>query len=102
VKENEMSNPQEQYLQTMQQGQEVILSAVNAWTKTVQDTFSAVPGASSEQVDPSQVVDQVFDFAEKMLEMQRDFAKSLIGRSAALAEDAANRTSQAADKAQRA
>ncbi|SDQ18270.1 hypothetical protein [Quadrisphaera sp. DSM 44207] len=88
-----MSTPQEQYLQVMQQSQEAILTAVNSWTKTVQDVASgqlATPG----QVDPNRVVDQVFDFAEKMLEMQREFAKSLMQGAASLTETMQQRATE--------
>jgi hypothetical protein len=35
-------------------------------------------------VDPQQVVNQVFDFAERMLAMQRDFTNSVLANSLAL------------------
>ena len=95
-----MSTPQDQYLQVMQQGQDAILNAVSSWSKTVQDTAEALPTAPP-QVNPAEVLDQVFDFAEKMLEMQRDFTKNLIARSAGLSEALASTTAQAAgDSAQ--
>jgi hypothetical protein len=44
------------------------------------------------QVEPQQVIDQVFDFAEKMLSLQREFAKSLAARAASAAEAAREQT----------
>jgi hypothetical protein len=38
--------------------------------------MSPVAEAATPEVDPQQVIDQVFDFAEKMLAVQREFAKS--------------------------
>jgi hypothetical protein len=90
-----MSNPQDQYRDLVQQSQQAIQSAVDTWTKTVQDTVTALP-SNPTQVDPSQVVDQVFDFAERMLEMQRDFTKNLLQNSAAIAQSVARQTGQAA------
>ena len=40
----------------------------------------------SQQVPFNEIVDQVFDFAEKMLESQRQFAKNLVAVSASAAE----------------
>lgn len=42
--------------------------------ESLQSAFSS-PGLTTAAVDPKQVIDQVFDFAEKMLEVQREFAK---------------------------
>jgi hypothetical protein len=94
-----MSNPQDQYRDLVQQSQQAIQSAVDTWTKTVQDTVTALP-SNPTQVDPSQVVDQVFDFAERMLEMQRDFTKNLLQSSATIAQNVARQSAQAAQSAQ--
>ena len=37
--------------------------------------MATAPEAATPEVDPQQVIDQVFDFAEKMLAVQREFAK---------------------------
>jgi hypothetical protein len=94
-----MSNPQDQYRDLVQQSQQAIQSAVDTWTKTVQDTVTALP-SNPTQVDPSQVVDQVFDFAERMLEMQRDFTKNLLQNSAAIAQSVTRQAGQAAQSAE--
>jgi hypothetical protein len=94
-----MSTPQDQYRDLVQQSQQAIQNAVDTWTKTVQDTVTALP-SNPTQVDPGQVVDQVFDFAERMLEMQRDFTKNLLQNSAAIAQSVARQTGQAAQSAQ--
>jgi hypothetical protein len=47
----------------------------------------ASPGlTTASAVDPNQVIDQVFDFAEKILEVQREFAKNLASTAAAAGE----------------
>ncbi len=89
-----MATLQEQYLEVMQQSQQAVLNAVDSWTKTVQESAGTLPTGPA-QVDPRQVVDQVFDFAEKLLEMQRDFARNLLQSSAALQENLAQQSAQA-------
>lgn len=53
--------------------------------ESLQSAFSS-PGLTTAAVDPKQVIDQVFDFAEKMLEVQREFAKNLASTAAAAGE----------------
>jgi acetyl-CoA carboxylase carboxyltransferase component len=83
-----MATLQEQYTELVQQSQEAVLAAVDSWTRTVQDTYQKFP-AFPAKVNPNQVIDQVFDFAEKLLELQRDFAKNLVTASASVAETVA-------------
>ncbi len=85
-----------QYQQILQQTQEAALAAVDSWTKVVQDSVGQLSTAPT-QIDPTQVVDQVFDFAEKMLDMQRDFTKRLLESSSSIAQTAARRSEQASD-----
>jgi hypothetical protein len=86
-----MTNLQEPFLDAMRQSQQAVLSAVETWTRTMQQTFgqatsSGAPTVAS--VDPNEIVDQVFDFAEKLLASQREFAKNLMAASAAATEAA--------------
>ncbi len=85
-----MTTVQEQYADVVKQSQDAVLTAVDTWTKTVQDTFGHLP--TSVPVDPSEVIDQVFAFAGKMLEAQHDLAKQLVATSSS----AANTVRQAA------
>jgi hypothetical protein len=71
-----MTTAQEQYTEIVKQGQDAVRTAVDTWTRTVQDTFAKLP--TTAPVDADQVIDQVFDFADKMLGAQRDFAKHLV------------------------
>ena len=48
-----MSTPQDQYKQAVQQTQDAFQSAIDSWTKTVQQGFGSVPTAPT-QVDPKQ------------------------------------------------
>lgn len=87
---NDASNPAaaaaKQYTEMVQQGQQALLSAVDSWTKTVRDAVGQFPNpAATAASDPDQVIDQVFDFAAKMLEVQRGFSKQLVNAAAAAA-----------------
>ncbi len=94
-----MATPQEQYLEVIRQSQQAVLDAVDSWSKTVQETTGSIPTAPPA-VDPRQVVDQVFDFAEKLLDMQRDFTRSLLASSAAMSENVTRQSAQSAQSAQ--
>jgi hypothetical protein len=72
-----MTTPQEQYIESLRNGQQAVVQAMEAWTKSAQKAFGASGTGSTGAVDPELVIDQVFDFAEQMLAMQRRFAKSL-------------------------
>jgi hypothetical protein len=84
-----MTSLPEPFLDAMRQSQQAVLSAFESWTKTMQQTFGqATSTTTPESVDVNEIVDQVFDFAEKMLESQRQFAKNLVAVSASAAEAA--------------
>jgi hypothetical protein len=87
---------QEQYTEFVKQSQEAVLTAVDAWTKTVQDALGQLPGVPAK-VDPEQVIDQVYDFAAKLLAAQRDFAKNLVQTSATVADTIKQGAARAAE-----
>jgi hypothetical protein len=91
-----MTSLQEPFLDAMRQSQQAVLNAFESWTKSVQQTFGAATSGTAQvgSVDPNEIVDQVFDFAEKMLESQRQFAKNLMAASAQAAEAARPRTGE--------
>ena len=88
-----MTSPQDKYAEAMRTSQAAVVEAFESWTKSAQSAIGGVPGLSVPQVEPQQVIDQVFDFAEKLLEVQRDFAKSL-ARTAAAASESARQQSE--------
>jgi hypothetical protein len=90
-----MPTAQEQYAEIVKQGQDAVLAAVDTWTRRVQDAFAQLPTAPP--VKPEQIVDQVFDFAGKVLGAQRDFAKHLIATSTAAADNLRNGAAQATE-----
>ena len=75
---------QDQYNEAFKQTQDTLVSALDAWTQAFQQGLSQLPG--SVPVDPTQVIDQVFDFANTVLKVQRDFAKQLLASSTATTE----------------
>ena len=74
-----MSSPQEQFAAAVRSTQAQAVDAVETWTKITQDAFGKISDAPGRAPHPDQVIDQVFDFAEKMLEGQRDFAHKMLG-----------------------
>ena len=77
---------QDQYTDTLRQSQEAWSGALETWTNGVQKAFGSSPaspfggagfGTPFTLSDPVATVDQMFDFAEKVLEVQREFVKNL-------------------------
>jgi len=96
------SNLTDQYTEMVQQSQDAVRTAVDNWTKTVQQAIGQLPATAAPFATPydvNTVVDQVFDLAEKVLEAQRDFAKNLISTSTAASEAFAARATEAAEAA---
>ena len=81
----------EHYTEMVQQGQDAVSSAVDTWMRSVKDVIGHVPGAPA-QLDANQIVDQVFDFAERRLAVQRELAKNLIRTATGLAGSVGQRT----------
>lgn len=92
-----MTNAQEQYTEIVKQSQDAVKTAVDTWTRTVQDAFGKLP--TTAPVDANQVIDQVFDFAGNLLNAQRDFAKHLVSTSAAAADTIRQGTVKATEAA---
>ena len=93
-----MTTIQEHYTEAVKQTQEAALAAVDTWTRTVQDAFGQVPAAVP--ANPTQVIDQVFDFAGKLLAAQREFAKNLVQTSTSVAETLRRSVERTAEDAQ--
>jgi hypothetical protein len=95
-----MTTAQDQYTEIVKQGQDAVRTAVDTWTRTVQDTFAKLP--TTAPVDADQVIDQVFDFADKMLGAQRDFAKHLVATTAGATDTFRQATLKATEPAEQA
>jgi hypothetical protein len=75
---------EQQFLDAVQQSQRAIVEAVGAWAKSVESMQTAYPPVPERPrlPDPLAVVEHTFDFAEKMLAAQREFARSLLSAAA--------------------
>jgi len=100
------TNYTDQYTELVQQSQEAVRTAVDNWTKTVQQAMGQLPAnaaAFAAPYDVNTAIDQFFDLAKKLLEaqrdFQRDFAKNLVATSTAAGEAFAARAKEAAEAA---
>jgi len=82
-----MTTPQEQYMESLRNGQQAVVQAMEAWTKSAQKAFGASSSGAASTVNPELIIDQVFDFAEQMLAMQRRFAKALASSASDVAKN---------------
>jgi hypothetical protein len=88
-----MPTAQEQYTQMSRQVQDSMLAAFDTWTRTFQQACGQLPTVAP--INLEQVIDQGFDFVGKLLNVQRDFAKQLVGAGTAAAEAVRNSAAQA-------
>ena len=81
---------QDQYLTALRQSQHAVVDAIAAWSRAVQDiTPKAPPIPSIESLpEPQEVIDNTFDFAQKLLDAQRDFTHSAISAASPVFEKA--------------
>ncbi len=85
------------YAELVEQSQLAMLNAVESWTRAARDAAKQFGGATA--TTPSFVaeglVDQIYDFAAQMLEVQRGISKQLLNTALASARDAAQQTRRA-------
>jgi len=81
-----MTAPTDQFVDIANRGQEAVTTAVRAWTDTVQSFASKLTAGQSPVTDLQGVVDQYFDFAEKVLANQREFANQWASATAKASE----------------
>jgi methyl-accepting chemotaxis protein len=70
-----MTAPTDQFVDIANRSQEAVTSAVRTWADTVQSFAGRLTSGQSQLPDLQGVVDQYFDFAEKVLANQRQFAQ---------------------------
>ena len=83
-----MSDPKQtekELFDAVSKGQRAMVDAVGAWAKSVEQLSAAYPSVPKTPGAPTAdaVVDDAFDFAEKLLEAQREFAHQLLAATAA-------------------
>ena len=75
---------QEQFLNAVSQSQKAVVDAVAAWAKAVEGITPPVPAMPG--IDglpkPEAVVENAFDFAQKLLNAQREFARGVVSAAA--------------------
>jgi hypothetical protein len=98
---------QEQLLESIELGQRAVLEGVRTWTETVQKFIPEAPSASWSKDLPSleETVDSAFDFASKVIDSQRRFAKEILAatqpvirQGERLRAETSRQTSEAAPK----
>jgi len=88
---------QEQYTETIKQGQEAFAGAVDSWTRTVQDAWGRFPVA-----DPFEAIDRFYATTGRLLDAQRDLVKGLVRTTTSLADSVRHEAQKAADEVQHA
>jgi hypothetical protein len=75
---------EQQFLEAVRQSQQAIVDAVGAWTKGVESLSASYPPVPEdyEPPKPEEVVERSFDFAEKLLTSQREFARNVLAAAA--------------------
>jgi hypothetical protein len=71
---------QEQTLKSLRDGQTAIVDAVRAWAEAVERIVPPTPALpfSDQLPSPHEIVRANFDFAEKLLKTQREFAENIV------------------------
>jgi hypothetical protein len=90
---------QEQFLETVRQSQKGVVDAVGAWAKAVEGASTPTSAGNGDVPRPEDVVESVFDFAEKLLAAQREFTRNLLEAASPAVEKAQAATQEAAKSA---
>src|SRR3954447_508234 len=70
-----MTAPTDQFVDIASRSQEAVTTAVRTWTDSVQSFASKLTAGQGQLPDLQGAVEQYFDFAEKVLASQREFAQ---------------------------
>jgi hypothetical protein len=79
---------QEQFLAAVRQSQDAVVEAVAAWAKAVEGLTPSTPNLPGveELPKPQAVIENAFDFAQQLLDAQRDFARKVIAAASPVIE----------------
>jgi hypothetical protein len=101
-------NAQNQTLDFVRQSQEAFVEAMQVWSDSLNrlvGTAQERTGSAGDIPKPDEVMDQVFDFAQSLLNAQREFAHNVLRTTsnlwAAGEEAAAHETKRTADSAKK-
>jgi hypothetical protein len=84
---NSVQELQDEFLSTIRKGQETWVEAIRTWVETVQSMTPSVPSMSVPSMEvpltdklprPEEVVASAYDFTEKLLASQRQFAEEVL------------------------
>jgi hypothetical protein len=81
-----MTAPTDQFVDLANRSQEAVTTAVRTWTDSVQGLASQLTAGQGQLPDLQGVVEQYFDFAEKVLANQRQFAQQWASAAAKASE----------------
>jgi hypothetical protein len=70
-----MTAPTDQFVDIANRSQEAVSTAVQTWTDSIQSFASKLTAGQGQLPDLQGAVEQYFDFAEKVLANQREFAQ---------------------------
>jgi hypothetical protein len=75
---------EQQFLEAVRQSQQAVVDAVGSWAKGFESLSASYPPVPEdyEPPTPEQVVERSFDFAEKLLASQREFARNVLAAAA--------------------
>ena len=90
-----MTAPQDQFAAIAQRSQEAVTTAIHTWADAVQGFAGKVAAGQSQLPDMSSVVEQYFDFAEKVLTNQRQFAQQWVSATVKASEAVTEQTQRA-------
>lgn len=69
---------QQKFLAGLEASQKAVLTLVGTWAETVESVVSKLPElVVTEPVKPTQAMESIFGFTEKVLASQRDFASQV-------------------------
>jgi hypothetical protein len=92
---------QDELLKVIRTSQETVVEAVKTWVDTVKAVTPKVPSAQLPLAEklpkPQDIVTNAYDFAEKLLSSQRQFAQELVQATAPLRAGSGTREEQGAD-----
>ena len=77
-----MTAPTEQFTEFATKAQEQVTAAVRTWTDAVQSATNGFTADRPAVVDPTVYVEKYFDFAQQVLDKQREYAKAALAATA--------------------
>ncbi|MHA6795120.1 hypothetical protein ACVGVM_16635 [Pseudonocardia bannensis] len=92
-----MTAPTDQFVDIAKRSQEAVTAAVRTWADTVQTYAGSLTGNQPKLPDTSALVDRTFDFAEQVLENQRQITKTFFSAGAQAVEAVTDQAARAAE-----